>query len=237
MRTLLAISALLVGLSANAQESTTKAKKEEIMKGQRQNAPVQEDIDQEITNAKMRADSGSKSKHSLSFTGSYSGATTDNVFGYERPRLTAGAATPARTSLAGDLNYRYRLTSKDSLTAGVGLNWVAPGHTLKEEDKANGITQYEASNPSVGYSRAYKIGGVQNITAGGMTKYSSHQVIEEEKTNFNFGIGHTALMEPRPSYSRASYPSFEPSRLLWPALAECRTAIFFSTALWVRFYG
>ena len=95
MKTLLAIMALLAGFTASAaEEATTKAKKEEIMKEQRQNAPVQEDIDNEITNARMRAESGSKSKHSISASLGYNGGSLNDAFSKTRPAGRRGGALP-----------------------------------------------------------------------------------------------------------------------------------------------
>ena len=201
MKTLLAIMALLAGFTASAaEEATTKAKKEEIMKEQRENAPVQEDIDSEITNAKMRADSGSKSKHSLSAGLGYSGGTLEDVFGKKRPKLSPSAGTPDYTSLSGSINYRYRLSQQESLTAGVAVGWVAPGHDLNsQEDKENGVEKTQLTDPGLAYSRSFKAGQVQNSTSLSFTKNTDKQVVESEKTNFGLGVSHTAIIDVGPA--------------------------------------
>jgi hypothetical protein len=196
MKTLLAIVALVSGMSAYAQEAsteaaTTKAKAPELSTKQ----AVEGDIDSEITNAKMRAESGSKSKHSASMAMNYSGGSVDDAFGYKRPALSAGAATPKLTSLAGDVNYRYRISAAQSLTAGVGLTWITPGHDFKKSEQDAGLAKQEASNPMVAWSSAYKVSGVQNITSATLTKYTNKELVEGEKLNNSLNIGQTALME------------------------------------------
>jgi hypothetical protein len=194
VKTLLAIAALVSGLSAYAQEeSTTKAKQTDLSKGQ--NTQQQGDIDAEITNAKLRAESGSKSKHSVSSTLTYNGGNLEDAFGYNRPRLSAGAATPTLTNLQGDINYRYRMNANDSLTAGVGVQWLTPGHDLKAAERESGVSQQQASNPQVGYSRAFKGAGLQNILSATILKITDKEVINNEQTNLAFNLSHTGLYE------------------------------------------
>jgi hypothetical protein len=186
VKALLAIAALVLGFNAYAQESTTKAKKEEIMKEQRQNAPVQEDIDNEITNAKMRADSGSKSKHSLSLSGTYNGGSAEDAFGKTRPNIGENSTVEQKTSLAGDLSYRYRMSPTDSLTAGFGLKWVTPSY---EGQKT------EASNPGVGYAKTFKAGKVQNSFAASLTKITASELVDRSKMAYIADLSQTGLVE------------------------------------------
>ncbi len=193
MKTLLAVMAMVsvITMTAKAAEettttTTTKAKKQEIMKEQRDNAPVTEDIDSEITNAKMRAESGSKSKHSLSMGVGYSGGSVKDAFSKTRPNISANSTVEAKTSAAGDLNYRYRMTPSDSLTAGFGLKWVTP--TFEGQ-------KIEASNPGVGYSKTFKAGAVQNSFSAGLTAITASELIESSKMAYSADVGHTGIME------------------------------------------
>ncbi len=187
MKTLLAVMALVAGLTAQAaEESTTKAKKEEIMKEQRENAPVTEDIDNEITNAKMRADAGSKSKHSISLGVGYNGGSLKDAFSSKRPNIAANSTVETKTAASGDISYRYRLTASDSLTAGFGLKWLTPSY--------NG-ERVEASNPGIGYSKAFKAGKVQNSIAAGVNKITAAELVEGQKMDYSFDLGHTGIME------------------------------------------
>lgn len=190
MKLLLASAVLITALGASAQEeSTTKTKTSDVIP---QNQQVG-DIDQEITNAKLRAESGSKSRHSASLGLNYNGGTVESPIAYQRPNIVGANATPTLTAISGDVNYRYRMTQNDSLTVGLGLNWVAPSFDLDARHKAKNIKKQEATDPSFGYSRAFKSGDIQNIFSAGVTKYSSAEVIETEKTNYNAGIGHTVM--------------------------------------------
>ncbi len=187
MKTLLAVMALVAGFTAHAaEESTTKAKKEEVMKEQRQNAPVQEDIDSEITNAKMRADAGSKSKHSISLGAGYNGGSLKDAFSSKRPNIGANSTVETKTAASGDISYRYRLTASDSLTAGFGLKWLTPSYDGQ---------RIEASNPGIGYSKAFKAGKVQNSVAVGLSKITAAELVEGQKMAYELDMGHTGILE------------------------------------------
>ena len=187
MKTLLAVMVLVAGFTAHAEEeSTTKAKKEEIMKEQAEKAPVSEDIDNEITNAKMRADSGSKSKHSLSFSAGYNGGSLKDAFSKKRPNIAENSTIEAKTAASGDLSYRYRLSASDSLTAGFGLKWVTP--TFEGQ-------KVEASTPSVAYNTSFKAGAIQNSMSLGAYKVTSSELIEGIKASGGASFDHVALGE------------------------------------------
>lgn len=195
MKTMLAIVAMASSLTAYAQseQSTTKTKTSDVIQG---NKPAdQKDIDQEITNAKLRAESGSKSKHSLSLEANYSGGTVENPVAYRRPDIVGGAATEPLSSLVGEFSYRYRLTSGQSLNAGVGLRWNTPGYDLEAQNRDSGTVKTEASNPFLGYKAAFKAAGLQNVYAAQFNKYTSSQLVKRGKYNWNFDTSHTVLYE------------------------------------------
>jgi hypothetical protein len=186
------VAALLIsfGFSALAQNTnSTTTKASDLVK-----QSEQKDIDNEITNAKLRADSGSKSKHSISISAAYSGGTLEDAFGKKRPNIVGAAGTETLSALTGSLNYRYRLTPGDSVTAGFGVKWIAPGHDF-EKSESDKISKQEASNPSIGYTKAMKAFGVQNISAAAITKITSSQVLDREKMNGYLYFSHTALGE------------------------------------------
>lgn len=189
---------LMIGLSAGAQTSsssseaadssaTSKAKTQKLETKQADT----KDIDNEITNAKMRAEAGSKSKHSFSLDMNYQGGSVKDVFGYNRPKLNAGAATSALTSLAGTVGYRYRLDANNSLSAGVGVAWITPGHKLKTE----GVSQYQASDPYIAWGRSFKSGRFQASQGVTLTKITSQETISSEQMNMYLNASQTALTE------------------------------------------
>ncbi len=121
---------------------------------------VDGDIDQTITNAKLRADSGSKSKFSLSTKTSYTGGSIDNAFGQKRPALSSDPANQTFTSLDLGLNARYRWTKNDSMTLGTAFGFVTPfqGRVNKGQNAIN------FNDPSLGYSRVGKLGDFQTVS-------------------------------------------------------------------------
>lgn len=192
MKTLVAALVLVSGLVAHAQATpTSKTKASDLTTQQKQG---EGDIDNQITNAKLRAEAGSKSKHSMSLSAGYSGGALDDAFGKKRPNLTSGAATETLSALTGSANYRYRLAAGDSITAGFGVKWLAPGHEF-EKRESDKTSKQEASNPSLGYTKAFKGMGIQNVLNASMTKITSSQVIEREKTNGYLYFSHTGLAE------------------------------------------
>jgi hypothetical protein len=208
VKTLIAVAtlsvALVASMSANAQSSTSststaaadssatsKAKAQELKTKQQAD---QKDIDAEITNAKMRAESGSKSKHSFSMDLSYSGGTVNSPVAYRRPNIAGAEATPTLTSLGGEINYRYRISPEYSMTAGVGLEMIAPGFELENSDADAGSQKYDVSNPGVGFSRSFKKGRFQNISSLSATYYTNKE-LKAMHYRSSFGVGHTALTE------------------------------------------
>ena len=113
---LVALLATSVGFVANAESTTgeTKAKVES------QNT-VEGDLDNEITNARMRANSGSKSKYSASLSVGYDGGTVRKPFDKERANLL-GDGDPEQVALGVSVSGRYRLNKNTSITSGIGLD-------------------------------------------------------------------------------------------------------------------
>ena len=91
-----------------------------------------------------------------------------------------------KTAAAGDLNYRYRLSASDSLSAGFGLKWLTPTFSGQ---------RIEASNPGVGYSKTFKAGKIQNSIGAGLTAYTAAELVEGQKLAGSVDLGHTGIME------------------------------------------
>jgi hypothetical protein len=112
------------------------------------------DIDEEITNRKLRAESGSKSKYSLSFTANYYGSSLEKPFDKDRAN-TDGSKVPRRVTLDGDFSGRYRMDKNQSISVGTGYSLERPLQEAKRGD---------VSNPFMSYNYAGKIGPVQTIS-------------------------------------------------------------------------
>ena len=122
-------SALIVmsGSLANAQttekSSESKTKIDKMKPGKNK---VEGDIDSEVTNARMRATSGSKSKYSLSSSLSWLGGRIADPFIEERPNIVGDPSTETATSFSGSFSGRYRWTKNSSVTLGIGAGVLTP---------------------------------------------------------------------------------------------------------------
>lgn len=129
------------------------------------------DMDDVITNKKMRAEAGSKSKYSFSSTLGYSGGSIDKPLAEDRPNITAGTGVTAKARATADVSGRYRMTPTESLSAGIGLRWIAPLET-------DGVENYEANrvdaaNPYLSYGKVYGWSGIQSSFSTGVTAYTN----------------------------------------------------------------
>jgi len=176
------VLALLVFMFASvghAQEDTkasgeTSVKIEEVHKEAEQSvkkSSENDEADQVITNKKLRAETGSLSKWSISTTFDYFGGTIEKPGDAVRPDLTASGDQPTLASMYGSVGVKYRTSKLTSLTLGIGLSMVTPfNESTKSDDE--GINSYfkssddklQASNPSLSFSVLNKIGGVQSVT-------------------------------------------------------------------------
>ena len=157
-RYLIALTLLSSVASAEAPaagDATTSIKIEEVRPNQ--NA-VAGDIDDEITNKKLRAESGSKSKWSLSITPNYQGASIEKPLHKDRPNLTKDPV-PQKVRLEGELAVRYRVTKNDSIKLGSVFGLQRPLQDAKRGDIAD---------PYVRYSRVGKLGPyIQSVFEAG----------------------------------------------------------------------
>ncbi len=181
MKVLAALLVLLTAGMVHAQDaitdsSTSTTKLPTELKTQRK------DIDEEITNKKLRAESGAKSLISLKSLFIYNGSTISHPLNSTRPQLSPGTVNPEAAKLSGTISAKYRVSDHDSLSLGVGVGWVRPNH-----DGQTG----QVENPILGYNRAFKAGFLQNVIDASVVKYTakSASVLNDEwETNFDYTI-------------------------------------------------
>jgi hypothetical protein len=126
---------------------------------------VDGDIDEDITNPKLRAESGSKSKLSLSTRVNYQGGSVSRGFGSERPNIRGNDPSfQERTGVGAGIDARYRWTKNDSVTVGTELSVLTPFQGDLDSDS----NQLNWSDPSIGYSRVGKLGNFQTNSAVGV---------------------------------------------------------------------
>lgn len=139
---------------------------------------VEGDIDQEITNKKLRAESGSKSKFSLSLDATYTGGGLDKPFDSRRPNLYGRPGTQVVSSMSLGPNVRYRWTKSDSITFGTSLGVATP----LQGDLNGKKGQLRVGDPGIGYSRVGKIGNLQSILGFGASYATSPESLDIKKT-------------------------------------------------------
>jgi hypothetical protein len=124
--------------------------------------PKVEDIDDILTNKKMRAESGSKSKYSISTALGYSGSSIQKPLASVRPNIANATGYTPATSLDGSVSGKYVIDTKKSILAGVGFRMIAPlaGAALPAGYQGN---KYDVSNPYGIYQYVYKWAGIQSV--------------------------------------------------------------------------
>lgn len=184
MTTFMAAGLLSTANAADEQTTESKMKVEDLKKKNKQVG----NIDEEITNARMRASSGSKSKYSLSFDVGFSGGTIQKPLGKDRPDIIGNPEDETSTSLDGSFSARYRVTPKDSFNLGAGFGILTPlqGNVVEGQD------QFDVSNPFLGYSRVYKVGRFQTISSASYT-YGTAQSWEKADLTGVVSLGQNML--------------------------------------------
>jgi len=145
---------VVAAAQTDASSTTSSIKVEDA--AERKNK-VDGDIDEDITNAKMRADSGSKSRYSLSSTISYTGGSLSRAFGKDRPNLSGVPGRQTRTSASASLDGRVRFNKNDSMTLGTSFALMTPF----QGDMDRQSSQLNVFDPALGFSRVGKLGNFQ----------------------------------------------------------------------------
>jgi len=153
--------ALAFAFSAFAQEDKKKTEGQSTIKiedaADKKNK-VDGNIDEEITNQRMRAESGSKSKFSLSTKLAYTGGNVTRAFGSKRPPLNADPSIQTDTSADIGIDARYRWTKSQSVTLGTSFGLVTPFQGDQDPNR----NQLNVYDPRIGYSLAGKLGEIQS---------------------------------------------------------------------------
>jgi hypothetical protein len=120
-------------------EGQSKTSIKEVLKNR------QFEENQEITDAKLKADSGSLSKYSVKFNLSYYGPMVGEPLAKDQPNPD-NSISPKETALKGSVGLRYRLDPKTALSAGTGISSIYPLHGMKRFDVQNPYFSYDLSN-------------------------------------------------------------------------------------------
>lgn len=167
--------------SVDASSNSSQLKASDIVPSQTK----REDIDNEITNARLRASTGAKSLWSIQSAFNYYGGSVQKPLSKERPQLSPGIIENDPTKLTGNISGKYRLTDHDNINLGIGVGWLTPGQTGQKG---------QAEDPYFNYSRVFKSGLVQNVFDLGFSKYTAHSSVKG-KLNYESALDYTALAD------------------------------------------
>lgn len=200
------IAVLALGLVAQAQTTTTTtttttqnsgesaAKIQDLQKKDEQ----MKDIDDEITNNKLRAELGSKSKWSVRTSMNYQGGTVQKPFSEERPEIRAEGEEDGVVNFSADIAMKYRTSEKTSLNVGTGVSVDKIFHRTFDEAsnsnmKNNSTRNASVSDPYIEFNGGYKAFGMQNssaITAGFYTDAFATDVLGRTGS---LGLSHVVI--------------------------------------------
>lgn len=149
----------------------------ELIRESRTQAPTQptttEDVDNVITNIKMRAETGAKSRWSLATAMGYSAGPLTALFSDSRPNLSGTTGSTDFTTLSGSVSVKYNAGTQHALFAGVGMRLLTPLRRGTPEN-FNG-DKFDIDNPYLTYQYLFRWLDVQ----------SSAQVTQQFFTNSN----------------------------------------------------
>lgn len=137
--TALSMSAFAETTTMTAPAGTTTQKADSILG----NKKFEEN--NEITDARLKAEEGSRSKYSMKFSLSYSGPPVGEPLAKEQPNPDNNPGDYS-TSIGGSVGLRYRFNPKEALSAGTGLSALTPFHGIRRFDVKTPYVSYDVSN-------------------------------------------------------------------------------------------
>lgn len=187
----LTLAAMQAGAQTSSSTSSTTSTTTSTSKIGDLQKPTEKmkDIDEEITDARLRATLGSKSKWSFKSDLSYSGGSINDPMGSIRPNYRASATTEALAYLSGNIGVNVRVADKDSISFGSGLTINDPFHgdiTKPASDVRSGrkadavLPRYEMSTPFVSWSRGYKAFNTQMSSSVSATYYTDEDTQKQD---------------------------------------------------------
>lgn len=202
------VISLAISPLAFAQETKkTEAKVETKTEATSTETKSTDAADEAITNRKLRAETGSLSKYSVSTFFDYSGGNLADPINPERRNITASADALELQSLSGSVGVRYRISSLNSMTASTGFFMSTPFHdsirtkdpaTKKEFEKTN--RKLNVSDPALSFTHLNKLLGVQSVSTLSSTLITNNQLenrgyesLWSASQTFMYDVGQTGL--------------------------------------------
>ena len=143
-------------------------------------------IDEEITNPRLRAATGSQKRISVQSSFNYEGGSMNDPLTRERPQLAPGLVPDAPTKITGLISGKWRISDHDNLNVGVGVGWATPGHEGQRG---------QSENPYASYGRVFKSGKTQNSFGLTVKKYTADFATSQQQLNWEGSLGHTFLWD------------------------------------------
>ncbi len=151
---------------------------------------VSSDIDDEITNARLRAVTGAKSNYSFWSQTVFLGSSLSAPLQTPRPQLNPqNGADPVNFS--SQVGGKYRVSENDSLIAGIGLQYTP---AYPDPRRGGQPTTTTMSQPYVDYSRAFRWGGYQNVVDVAISKYTL-PADQDAGLNLFWSMSHQLIVE------------------------------------------
>lgn len=211
MKKLVALVILMATGTAFAQDSNTTAEKSTLTLETNQSGAQKKDIDEEITNAKLRAATGSKKTISMASSFNYYGGALTSPMSTERPQLNDGQASADPAKLSGQIAVKWRATDHDNLSLGFGLDFT-PSYVSNRATGEKEPARTNASTPYLSYARVFKAGGLQNVFDATVYKYTAKEDVDGAKLNSEVALSHTmmgSVLTPALELGLASYVAQE----------------------------
>lgn len=157
-----------------------------------------EDVDQIITNIKMRAETGAKARYSIATAMGYSAGPVNDVFSDFRPNLSGGTGSTDFASYSFTVSGKYNFNTQHALFAGIGGRWLTPlsAGTPKSTNPARNYTgdEVDVENPYVTYQYLYRLWGIQSSFSATETFYTNSNL---QRLGYvtNWSIGQNSLWD------------------------------------------
>lgn len=144
----------------------------------------------EITDTKIKADSGSLSRFSLKFNLTYLGPTLGDLSEKDQPNPEGSIGTYA-TSLGGAFGGRFRINKNSTLSLGTGVNFLHPFHGVDRTDINSPYISYDITNKIKNIQMRNSI-GTSYITNPDFTKIGEDYSISFDQS-LAYNIGESAF--------------------------------------------
>jgi hypothetical protein len=191
-KTLSFIGALALASAAHAEnassvEATSKASLQDAKSaaGATNKVPGAQEVDDLITNANLRALSGSTSRWSIASQFTFDGGTVAAPFAESRPNIANASATSTDTDINGQINVKYNIDKVNSILVGGGIRKMAPFVSSGPTSGfyAQGGKDMDFFDPSLTYQYIYRAAIVQAVLQITVTDFTRQDISSSQGQN------------------------------------------------------